>query len=1659
MKRCFAIAMYAYLLCCLWAGTARAQNFQALEPDLSRIPRVSLPFYMFDNQWNLIRDIQPGDITLLENDASRVVTSVTCAPAGPPPALSVVFTIDRSFSMVGEPILMAKEATNVWLHHFPFDQGECAVTAFNEHSALMVDWTTDSARVYDAVNSIDPTSATSYDAAFLDPNTGCLDVAERGQYRRVIVLLTDGNTDAQVPPGVLARALQSNIRIYVITLLAEANDDMRELALKTGGRCFEYISPGPVIIGLYRQILSELQNVEPCIMEWKTDRDCFATKMVQIGIPRYGLVGQQFIYSVPDSVMPFLNVEPRNVFMGAIPPGSYADTTITLTAVNAPVEISSMTMQNTLYSILSSTAPMPHTLQPGKSMSVRLRFEPKDSAYSYGQLQIQSTGCREGRCYLLGGFAGIPPAQQTLQLAHPNGGEVFPAGETIDLTWSGILLSDTVTLDYSLDSGATWQHITDEATGWTHRWTLPWTESRTCLARATYTADPTVNSRSDQTFSEHTLPVAAVDYTDEGLVMSAGDDGMAWLYGATLEQFDNNSAGLNKIWSIRISPDGLHLLTTDQFNAVLWNISTKQKIQSFTGHADRVYEAAFSSTGDTIVTVSGDGSVRWWDVATGTVLINNDVDDQVVRTVCFDARNQQVVSGHEDGNLRYWTAGTGAPVVAIPADVNMILCVRSHPQGTYIASAHGDGSIKLWSATRPDRLITELKADNGAAHSIDFSPDGTKLAVAYEDGYARVWDIEQRQVLLTLIAHAGPVTSVRFAPNGRYLATGSFDKTVKIWDLNYRQSMRDTSDAVWSIVRPDVEGRDVDFGDVYTGTQKDTLIDPYFHNIGLIDAFVDSVAIRGSQAFAFGLKTKTESFALPMDRPSRNLRLYFRPTAPGSYTAELYMYYRGGVKMYTLLGNGIKTPVIAGRKLIDFGDVELTKYRDTIDVVIRNVSDLPATITKMAVSPNSVYSVEGMPAFPLTLPPGGEHRQTLRFRPEALGGISGLLQLTCEELPFSVTVQLFGRGVARLQPELAPPLNFGNVQCTTGPVQISVDIVNPLPDDDLRIDKIDIAGIHADEFALPVGHTFPIVIGKGATYSLPVVFTPTGTGAKNARLVFHTDAATVENGEFIMRLSGARDTLAFELSKTRIEFDGLRDMQEVAETIGIINTGTVPVHWPLQLPLSLGGFTITEITPNPTPPGATAELHITYRDREGSVYDNPFVFTQTLPGGCPFTLALHLKATVQKRPAASSGSFTAVVCDGSTSATTVTVVNDGPAPVRLTSLSLSGADAQDFSLLTPTAGITLAPGESTEVLVHFAPATAGEKHAVLVVATSAGDTPVSIPLTATREMVELTVPQQPVSFNIQGLNTAGSTTVPIVNTGAVPLTVSAFSSNPVFTVTPVPAVLPPGATGTLTITCTGAAVPGTEKTEITLTEVPCGTKRYFDVSAVIAPVPSALFEVGSAAGAPGDFVSIPVYVRNPQYLAVSDADSFTTTLRFNASLLYPVDGTPEGAVVGNERVIPLSFPVNLADGQPAAVLRFRVALGNDTTTALSPDSVIAVNGRAVTQTLPGRFTLTGVCREGGVRLFDATDAAGIHLPRPHPASGTTDVWYDLIEEGTTALSVVDLLGRTVATPFHATMAPGSYRFPLDVSVLPDGMYFLVLRTPSQVYVQRMDVRR
>jgi WD40 repeat protein/DNA-binding SARP family transcriptional activator len=259
---------------------------------------------------------------------------------------------------------------------------------------------------------------------------------------------------------------------------------------------------------------------------------------------------------------------------------------------------------------------------------------------------------------------------------------------------------------------------------------------------------------------------------DGGLVASGGRDGVVAIWRTT-------DGTLERVWSARAS----EIVDTPGY-----------------GPWSNVSALMFSPDGRFVATGGGDGTVRLFDVETGSVVRQMD-HTAPVWTLAFEPRSGSIlVSGGEDGIARLWRSADGVPLAALdhrrdPDDPGIVGFVGFSPDGSRLVTWHGwersfePSTVRVWSVGG-GRVVAERRLDGKPEGSAAISPDGTIVAVGGDDARIHLLDAtDLSEVGRPLVGHMNTVTSLVFDSTGTHLVSQSTDETARLWDLATRQTV------------------------------------------------------------------------------------------------------------------------------------------------------------------------------------------------------------------------------------------------------------------------------------------------------------------------------------------------------------------------------------------------------------------------------------------------------------------------------------------------------------------------------------------------------------------------------------------------------------------------------------------------------------------------------------------------------------------------------------------------------------------------------------------------------------------------------------------------------------------------------------------------------
>ncbi|MBK6417858.1 MAG: WD40 repeat domain-containing protein [Ignavibacteria bacterium] len=409
-------------------------------------------------------------------------------------------------------------------------------------------------------------------------------------------------------------------------------------------------------------------------------------------------------------------------------------------------------------------------------------------------------------------FCTLASAQ--LRITSPNGGEIFDSGTTVTLRWTGTAFPDSVTIEYSMDSGVTWTEIVRNWQQTTYQWLVPGTPSNTCLLRVTgpNRASPGGTIFLRDTTRPGTYSHNSIDLTNDGtLAVIADEDGFVTVFNAvTGEQITRRrvqgptGSGARVVRAVLSSDETFVAALTESDSVVILRMPDLSILDRWeTGIPKRVpLEDRWIATqpGGTRIAVSSFTHTRTYerngvvvaDVATLNTSSNTCVDwtpsgDRIVASsgaqghVLADATTGGVIRSYPTPSFYGFVSPNGL-YLASQSKNTQAVTIRDLATGTTVGTVpSGAGLLPFGIAWYPDNTIVR-----------NAGPSGGRLERYAIDG----------TVIDTLTVQPFGFGSTTFNADGSVIggASGGFSVVIRVAQPPMRD--QDVSDAVWTIRSP-----------------------------------------------------------------------------------------------------------------------------------------------------------------------------------------------------------------------------------------------------------------------------------------------------------------------------------------------------------------------------------------------------------------------------------------------------------------------------------------------------------------------------------------------------------------------------------------------------------------------------------------------------------------------------------------------------------------------------------------------------------------------------------------------------------------------------------------------------------------------------------------
>lgn len=592
-----------------------------------------------------------------------------------------------------------------------------------------------------------------------------------------------------------------------------------------------------------------------------------------------------------------------------------------------------------------------------------------------------------------------------------------------------------------------------------------------------------------------------------------------------------------------------------------------------------------------------------------------------------------------------------------------------------------------------------------------------------------------------------------------------------------------------------------------------------------------------------------------------------------------------------------------------------------------------------------------------------------------------------------------------------------------------------------RVDSIYFTGADASAFSIVSG--LPIyILEAGRNKATEFRFKPTEARKYEADIVIITQADTL-----YQKIYGEGVQPMLEIVNNLIDFGEVKvnTPRDSIQAVTIKNIGNSPLmikssnhNKPNDIDFTTqAGGGIFTLQPNDT-----CKMDLRFKPSDKGRTSGTLEFHYDGVGSPAivqlFGTGIKTNPTIQ----ANISSLDNITCETSSSKP-LEIKNTGGDTLKITNIA---SNSTDF-IINEATQINLAPDSSKTINITFKPTNTGLKAADIIIRSNADpDSIKTITVSARKDSVALVPELTVIDLGYLRPNEPKDTTLKINNTGTIKtggraeLSGLITSNNSSFSINT-------SDFHSLNIHFTGKDTEGTINEKIIVYDEICGRSQEVLIIGTTS-IPSATLQTIQISAYAGEIIEIPIILNNQENLSIANVNQIKVDLLFNPTLLFPLDYKVKPIDDYTARITLDKLPTNVPIGEAVAKVKFKTGLGNAEDCDLTLENESTIGGNAKLTLLHGKFTLLGICYEGGTRLINPNEQVKIHSVAPTPSSDKIKIDFSIIEKGETQLLLINALGEIVKSIAINTNSVGNKTEIISLDNVAQGQYLLVLKTPS-----------
>jgi WD40 repeat protein len=204
-----------------------------------------------------------------------------------------------------------------------------------------------------------------------------------------------------------------------------------------------------------------------------------------------------------------------------------------------------------------------------------------------------------------------------------------------------------------------------------------------------------------QTMQGHKDCIYSIAWSPNGKIIASGSyDKMVKLWDvASGKELRNLQDHIDAVFSVAFSPDGKHLASASQDRTVkVWDVATGNRLYTLGDALDGLNGIAYSPSGDQVSAAGYDKTIYIWTVGEteGALKQSLIADEESILALVWSPDGQTIITASSDGSIRFRDAKTLDPLRVVDHQPEWVQALAISPDGRWLAAGRFNGTLSLY---------------------------------------------------------------------------------------------------------------------------------------------------------------------------------------------------------------------------------------------------------------------------------------------------------------------------------------------------------------------------------------------------------------------------------------------------------------------------------------------------------------------------------------------------------------------------------------------------------------------------------------------------------------------------------------------------------------------------------------------------------------------------------------------------------------------------------------------------------------------------------------------------------------------------------------------------------------------------------------------------